>query len=179
MQEGRPQLPRYLFCLSNWFIMLNIRTFTPASCQSRTTCLQSKQPVEQTIVLFAIFDELEPSIQPVHAVEDFRIHMPTVSSVRFLSLIVVHYQSADRQLLTYMGTAVLQSFMPKVAQPRSSALHCACSTLPNEWSHHFLPPSHHCLSDPLDLSHSVLDHARTRSNGQFLHPQISNDRLRC
>lgn len=184
MQKGRPQLPRYLFCLSNWLIM------DYAKDSDLYTGLLSKSvnvpPIQATggtnnCLVAAIFDELEPSTQPVHAVEvadwerkDFRIYLYTVSSVRFLSPIFVHYPSVDRQLLTHKGTAILQSLMRKIAQSRSPALRCACSTLPSEWSHHFVPLSHHCLSDPLDLSHSVLDHARTGlTDSSSIHKQAT------
>ena len=100
-------LPRYLFCLSNWLIMLRLEPShrPPVKAGLRASNRSewwNKQlfcsPCPQSSMVGS-----HPSSRPVHAGEnmdwerkDFRIHLHTVSFIRFLLLIVVHCQPADR-----------------------------------------------------------------------------------
>ena len=118
---------------------------------------------------------LEPSIQPIHAGENVVLgkeEFPDPSAHSQLPLLIVVYpQPADRSL-TYPGTAGLQSSMRGASHKFNIALRMLHYA--RQKSRLFVPLSHHRLSDPLDLSRSVLDHARTgRTGSSSIHKQAT------
>ena len=95
---------------------------------------------------------------------------PAHSQLRQTPVTDFRSPAACRQISTSLGTAGLQSSMRSETHKLNIALHM----LPyaKQESHLFLLPSHHRLSDALDLSHSVLDHARTgRTDTYSIHKQ--------
>ena len=166
------QPPRYLFCLSNWLIMLRLGVCF-LSKPDNVPSIQVTAGTDYCYVrrLSQIFDDAGPSIQPVHACENVNwgigegcisAFICTVSFVGFLSLLFVHHHPPYKYS-TYpvQQLACSHPSMRSTTHKFSVQWHCACSTMSGRTCRLSVPPSHHRLSDPLDLSCSVLDHART------------------
>ncbi len=160
MQGGRLPLPRYQCCLSNWLIMLRLDPSHRPPVKAGQRASNRRTRWDKQLCCLPC-QSLPFSRSMLARMWIGKAGFPDPSAHSQLRQIPAADRCSPpvcRQIFTYPSTANLQSSIRSAPHKFNIALRMLHYA--RQESRLFLPSSHHRLSDGLDISRSVLDHAR-------------------